>query len=145
MEIRYVSIDSRSFKNEQDCIKNDNLVLKIKMIFDKLVDDNFFENYKIPTFYHNREHSNLGKPSKGDFGYYLRGYIIVHGKMGNGNTWITFKLRKNKLLIFKEEMDGDFDKWQQKRYYGCIDITKYLDVCESRRLKIEKIVKKIKD
>jgi len=109
--------------------------LKMKKIFDKLVDENFFENYKIVPFYHNYKVTNLGNPSKNDWIDKYQGYVLVHGRMGNGNTIVSFKLRGNKLLIFR--WDTDDSESDGKRYMGSI-------IVGNRKEKIKKLIEKVK-
>lgn len=136
MKTIYVANDGKKFTNKEKCKRHENGLLKIKKIFYKLVDENFFENYKIVPFVHNHEVTNLGKPRKSDWKDHYRGYILVHGRMGNGDTIVTFKLRKNKLLIFRYDTD---DYYNGKRYMGSINIE------NPRRLKIKKILKEVQN
>ena len=105
MKIIYKALDGREFDTEEKCIKHENKLLKLKRVFDKFVDEGVFPNYKIPTFYHNYDVSSLGKPSKSDWSYRYRGYVLVHGRMGNGDTVVSFKIRGNKLLVFRWDTD----------------------------------------
>jgi hypothetical protein len=110
---------------------------RIKIIFYKLIDQNFFENYKIPKFFHNYEITNLGKPTKNDWISKYNGYKLVIGRCGNGDTIISFKLRPTKLLIFRWDTDDTIT--EGKRYLGSINIQ------NPRKLKLEKIITKIKE
>lgn len=110
---------------------------RIRKIFYKLVEDNFFESYKIKPFFHNRLIENLGKPSKNNWSDVYCGYILVYGRYGNGNTIVTFKLRNDKLLIFR--YDTDDEETCGKIYLGHIKLK------HSRKYKIEKIKERIEN
>jgi len=137
MKIIYRADDGKEFSIISQCEKHESNNKKLKQIFYKLVDENFFENYKIPKFFHNFEVTNLGKPSKNNWIERYHGYVLVHGRYGNGNTIISFKLRKNKLLIF--QWDTDDSESEGKKYLGSVNID------EPRRIKLEKIINKIKE
>lgn len=134
MKIIYKALDGREFDTEEKCIKHENKLLKLKRVFDKFVDEGVFPNYKIPTFYHNYDVSSLGKPSKSDWSYRYRGYVLVHGRMGNGDTVVSFKIRGNKLLVFR--WDTDDSESEGRKYLGSIVINDRLE-------KIKKIKEKI--
>ena len=120
MKTVYRALDGKEFEDKEKCLKHEAGLLKMKELFDILVGADFFQNYKIPTFYHNHDVSNLGKPSCSDWKYSIHGYVRVYGRMGNGNTCITFKLRKRHLLIFR--FDTDDDRKSDKRYLCKIDV-----------------------
>ena len=132
----YKSIDGKEFTDKSSCEKHETDLIKMKKIFNRLVDEKFFPNYKIRPFFHNSEITNLGNPSKSDWINRYQGYVLVHGRYGNGNTIVSFKLRGNKLLIFR--WDTDDCESEGKRYLGHIEI-------DSRKTKLEKIIKKIKE
>lgn len=138
MRIEYIAFDGKAFSSESACIKHEKYATEIRHIFNGLVDDNFFENYKIPMFIHNVEISNLGKPSHSDWKCDKNGYIRMRGRMGNGDTWIVFKLRKHKLLIFRYETDNDIN--EKRRYYGCVDVSKYMSKGALRELKLKDLL-----
>ena len=133
----YVTKDGVGFADKSESEKHEVKLLKMKKIFDKLVDEKFFPNYKIPKFFHNYEVTNLGNPSKNDWRDSYHGYRLVNGRYGNGDTIVSFKLRGNKLLIFR--WDTDDSESEGKRYLGCINVD------EPRRIKLEKLIKKIKE
>jgi len=137
MKIVYKSDDGKYFTNTESCIKYETDLNKLKKVFNKLVDDNFFENYKIVPFFHNWDVTTLGKPSKSNWNDNYRGYILVHGRMSNGDTIVTFKLRKNKLLIFRYDTDDSVNTG--KIYMGSVSIEL------PRKLKIKKILNQIKE
>ena len=133
----YKSIDGKEFTDKAICEKHENDLVKMKKIFEKLVDEDFFHNYKIKPFFHNSEITCLGRPSKNDWRDKYHGYRLVNGRYGNGDTIVSFKLRGDKLLIFR--WDTDDSESDGKRYLGCINVN------EPRRIKLEKIIKKIKE
>jgi hypothetical protein len=137
MKTIYESNDGKQFPNQESCIKHETELKKLKKVFNKLVDENFFENYKIIPFFHNREVTTLGKPSKSNWKDKYKGYILVHGRMGNGDTIVTFKLRKNKLLIFRYDTDDYHENGM--RYMGSVSTE------PPRKLKIKKIMNQIKE
>ena len=132
----YKSIDGKEFTDKTSCEKHENDLIKMKKIFEKLVDEDFFRNYKIKPFFHNSEITTLGRPTKYDWINKYNGYRLVSGRYGNGDTIVSFKLRGNKLLIFR--WDTDDSESDGKRYLGHIDI-------DSRKAKLQKIVKKLKE
>lgn len=137
MKTIYQANDGKQFSNGESCVKHETDLNKLKRVFNKLVDDNFFENYKIVPFFHNTEVTTLGKPRKSDWKDKYKGYILVHGRMGNGDTIVTFKLRKNKLLIFR--YDTDDSHLDGMRYMGSVSLEL------PRKLKIKKIMNQIKE
>lgn len=137
MKTTYKSIDGKEFTDKKSCEKHENDVIKIKRIFEKLVDEDFFHNYKIRPFFHNSEITTLGRPFKYEWRDKYCGYRLVNGRYGNGDTIVSFKLRPNKLLIFR--WDTDDSEYDGKTYLGSIDIR------EPRRIKLEKILNKIKE
>ncbi len=116
MKIVYVAKDGKRFNDKNTCIKHENKIKYIQTIFENLVEQNFFPNYNIKPFFHNREITNLGNPKKEDWKPEYRGYVLMHGRMGNGDTIVTFKLRRNKLLIFR--YDTDDEESEGKIYMG---------------------------
>ena len=136
MKTIYKSDSGKEFVCKDDCIKHENKSKKLRKIFNKLVDEKFFPNYKIKPFFHNVEISTLGNPSKSDWKEKYQGYVLMHGRMGNGNTIVSFKLRKNKLLIFR--WDTDSCESEGKRYLGSITF-------DNRKEKLEKIIDKVKE
>jgi hypothetical protein len=98
---------------------------KIRKIFNKLVEEKFFEKYKIKPFIHNVKITNLGNPSKYDWKDKYCDYVLMHGRYGNGDTIVSFKIRKNKLLIFR--WDTDSSEYEGKRYLGSIIINDRLE------------------
>ncbi len=133
----YRTIDEKDFTDKLQAEKHENNLIKMKKIFEKLVDEKFFPNYRIKPFFHNTEITTLGNPSKNDWRDKYHGYRLVSGRYGNGDTIVSFKLRKNKLLIFR--WDTDDSEYEGKKYLGSININ------EPRRIKLEKIIKKIKE
>jgi hypothetical protein len=123
MRIIYKSIDGKQFNDKDICVKHENKLSLIKKTFDDLVDQNFFPNYNIRPFFHNREITTLENPKKSDWKPQYRGYVLMHGRMGNGDTIITFKIRGNKLLIFRY----DTDDAEKKIYMGSIPINQRLE------------------
>lgn len=136
MKTIYKSIDGKEFTERTSCEKHETDLLKMKKIFEKLVDEDFFHNYKIKSFFHNSEITTLGRPQKYDWRDKYHGYRLVNGRYGNGDTVVSFKLRRNKLLIFR--WDTDDSESDGKIYLGHIEI-------DSRKTKLEKIVNKIKE
>jgi hypothetical protein len=103
MKIRYETITGRLFDDEALAIKYEKNISKIKEYFDILVDIDFFQNYKVPL---GKGYTDLGKRSglgirKSDWRYNFMGYTQYYGRMGDGDQRITFKLRKNNLLILR--------------------------------------------
>jgi hypothetical protein len=132
MKTIYRSNDGKDFESKESCINHENKLKTLKNIFNKLVDENFFQNYKIVPFIHNVKIDNLGNPKKSDWNNKYCGYVLMGGRMGNGDTVVSFKLRNNKLLIFRWSTDDSEDK----RYLGSI-------IINNRKEKLNKIVKNI--
>ena len=131
MEIRYVAFDKKMFKTEKDCLKHEKRIRELKYVFDKLVEEKFFESYKTTCSYF----KDLGKPTKNDWRWDIRGYVRIYGRMGNGDIQIRFKLRGYRLIILSYDCDeGDV------KYLGSVDVSKYLSLTNSRFYKIKELL-----
>ena len=135
MIIIYKAFDGKEFTDKEDCLKRETYLTNLKKVFDKLVDEDFFKNYKIKPFYHNYEVTCLGSPTKDSWIPRYNGYVLVRGRMGNGDTVISFKLKRNKLLIFM--WDTDDSESEGKKYMGSITL-------DNRKEKLKKLIKNIK-
>ena len=104
------NLSGEEFETEELCSKHDSKLMKAHDCFEKLVDINFFSQIKIQPFIHNVRIENLGNPSKASWYYTESGYVRMSGRMGNIDTVVKLKIRRNKHLVI---LIGEFDtKWK---------------------------------
>ena len=114
MQIIYRSFDDKEFDSLERCLSNDAYNNRLRDIFIKLKENGMLEEYKI-EFFHNKMIEHIGCPKYENWSYRMHGYRIMGGRMGNADTYVVFKMRKDNLLIFLQDTDSI-----KKRYYGRI-------------------------
>lgn len=115
----YVSDDNIEFDTKKNCIIHDNF-LKFSKLHEALIKLDFYKRFKIKPYFHNSDVTNISPRSeliKGDNNFIY--YVLVRGRMGNGNDIIRFKFRKNHILILK----CDTDDVRNQEYIGKIPTT----------------------
>lgn len=132
----YVSKDGSEYYTEKECRENDNFI-DIKKLHKKLLECNFYKRYKIVPYFHNYDVTCIEPRS--ELKEYLYdtydkkgntrescapSYVLVYGRMGNGNDYVRLKKRGNKIILLKWSDDSDI---RDVDYLGTIP-SKWIDM-----------------
>ena len=101
----YVSDDGKEFESIKDCHYHENY-LKLLPLHEKLVELKFYDRFKIVPYYHNFDVKVIRPKSKLMDGVYTS-FVIVYGRMGNGDCRVRLKIRGENILLIRYNTDGE--------------------------------------
>lgn len=100
----YVSNDNKEFRTEKECKKwEQHLVLD--GLHKKLIECDFHSRCKIRPYFHNSDIKFIGgKWTSKDLGT-NNSYLLMGGRMGNGDDRVRYKLRGSTIIMLKYSTD----------------------------------------
>lgn len=115
-------IESQMYKFESN-------YAKLSKLHNELIKLNFYERFKIRPFFHNKQITNI-KPSNKEIKRIddnRLSYLLMTGRMGNGDTRIILKTKGNNIVLIKYHTDNELDS--KPEYLGRIPMEwVYLDL-----------------
>ncbi len=106
----YVSTDGKEFNTPKECKYHEAFTI-IENLHKKLITCDFHSGFKIVPYFHNRDITHIGKHQGAcwvDTGLHNTdaSYVLMHGRMGNGNCRVRYKKRGDSILLIRYNTDG---------------------------------------
>jgi hypothetical protein len=107
----YIANDGSRFLNEKSCLEHESYTL-LNELHQKLIECNFHRRFKIVPYFHNTEISNIGgnyaQQKLDNYQNETPSYILMRGRMGNGDDRVRYKMRGKKyILLLRYSHDVD--------------------------------------
>jgi hypothetical protein len=102
----YVSNDNKEFLSEKDC-KLWEQHLKLDQLHKNLIQCDFHGRCKIRPYYHNTEIKFIGGRNTSKDLSSDNSYILMHGRMGNGNDMVRYKIHGSTIVMLKYSTDSN--------------------------------------
>ena len=102
----YVSTDNKEFNSENECKKwEDHLVLD--ELHKKLIECDFHSRCKIRPYFHNNDIKFIGDKYTSKDLAINNSYLLMGGRMGNGDDRVRYKLRGSIIVMLKYSTDDN--------------------------------------
>jgi hypothetical protein len=102
----YVSTDNKEFNSEKDC-KQWEQHLVLDELHKKLIECDFHGRCKIKPYFHNSDIKFIGgKYTSKDLAS-NNSYLLMGGRMGNGDDRVRYKLRGSTIVMIKYSTDDN--------------------------------------
>lgn len=134
----YVSTDNKEFQSEKDCKKwEEHLVLN--ELHKKLIECDFHSRCKIRPYFHNVDIKFIGgKHTSKDLAN-NNSYLLMGGRMGNGDDRVRYKLRGSTIVMIKYSTDDN------EQGYLCSIPSSWIKLnIEELRFKVDEFISKRK-
>lgn len=130
----YVSTDNKEFTSEKDCKKWEHHLV-LDELHKKLIECDFHIRCKIKPYFHNSDIKFIG-------GKYIskdlasnNSYLLMGGRMGNGDDRVRYKLRGSRILMIKYSTDSNEQEFMCSIPSNWIE----LDI-EQLRIEVDKFI-----
>lgn len=140
MEVRkkeitvYVSTDNKEFNSENDCKKWEQHLI-LEELHKKLILCDFHSRCKIKPYYHNYDIKFIGgKHTSKDLAS-NNSYLLVGGRMGNGDDRVRYKLRGSTIVMIKYSTDDNEQEFLCSIPSGWIELN-----IEQLRIEVDKFI-----